>query len=163
MVVETKMDKTGLPLRNISEAGTSFPFIFLLTSLQVQTLRDRFHLTIDLLNTLVHCTFGMAMFMTIRYWFCVSLSCMICQNHPDRGTTCQFHKHYISTLSFSSMDFRKVNTNFVKLIATKIEGIAKFQSGVQETYSGFKYIVYTIYTVSLKKYVFSRHCSLFNV
>ena len=145
------MDKTGLPLRNISEAGTSFPFIFLLTSLQVQTLRDRFHLTIDLLNTLVHCTFGMAMSMTIRHWFCVSFCCMICQNHN------------IYQPFFSSMDLRKVNTNFVKLIATKIEGIAKFQSGVQETYSGFKYIVYTIYTVSLKKYVFSRHCSLFNV
>ena len=151
MMIETKMDKTGLPLRNISEAGTSFPLIFLLTSLQVQTLRDRFHLTIDLLNTLVHCTFGMAMSMTIRHWFCVSFCCMICQNHN------------IYQPFFSSMDLRKVNTNFVKLIATKIEGIAKFQSGVQETYSGFKYIVYTIYTVSLKKYVFSRHCSLFNV
>ena len=81
MMVETKMDKTGLPLRNISEAGTSFPFIFLLTSLQVQTLRDCFQLTIDLLNTLVHCTFGMAMSMTIRHWFCVSFCCMICQNH----------------------------------------------------------------------------------
>ena len=80
---------------------------------------------------------------------CVFL--LICQNHN------------IYQPFFSSMDLRKVNTNFVKLIATKIEGIAKFQSGVQETYSGFKYIVYTIYTVSLKKYVFSRHCSLFNV
>ena len=46
---------------------------------------------------------------------------MICQNHPDRGTTCQNHTQYISTLSFSSIDLRKVDTNFVKLIATTIE------------------------------------------